>query len=228
MVQGERSRPAVELEGEPLVAAMNITTDASRQASGGSARRSARRRIVALGRKAVLAASVAMVASVSAAQSGADGLFEFSELSSPQLFELFTAVGDELIARGAIQDLSAATDAYAGYLVSNALGLQPAAAAAGRGVVASGPGGGAYRIFGARLKDASASIPLPPEGASADVVALVLFTPDNQIGRAGLLTKEVYAQALAGGGAVLLGDPLWRREGVTDITPQIFRVVTGN
>lgn len=188
-----------------------------------SARRSLTMGVAAL----CVGLSLALAPKPAAAQSGADGLFEFSEVPTPLLFELFTAVGDELIARGAIRDLSVATDAYAGWLVSSAVGLQTEEGENGRGYAATGPGGASYRVYGARLSDAGAAVTLPPSSASADVVGLVLFTPDNQVGRAGLLTKAIVAQKLAGDGALGLNDPIWREEGVTDITPQVFRVLTG-
>ncbi len=207
---------------------------ASRQAGNGYAKgveSSSRRASGRRSGRAILglaaAALLALTPAGSLAQSGADGLFEFSEVPTPQLFELFTAVGDALIERGALSDLSSATDAYAGWLVGKAVDLQPAEGGEGRGYQATGPGGSAYRVFGIRLTDASGAVALPSSAAKADVVALVLITPDNQVGRAGLLTKDIVARILAAGGAVALNDPVWRAEGVTDITPQVFRVLTG-
>lgn len=175
----------------------------------------------------LIAAALAMVLDTAPAPAEADGFFEFTELSEPQLFELFTAVGDELIARGALKDLSAATDAYAGWLVTNALGLTPLEQPEVKGYFASGPGGGGYRIIGLRLRDVDAAAPLPNDTASADIVAVVLFTPDNQVGRAGLIPQAVYSEAAAAGAGVTVSDPIWRRDGVTDITPQLFRTVVG-
>lgn len=175
-----------------------------------------------------IASGVVATAMVTAAPSWADGFLEFSELTEPQLFELFSAVGDELVARGVLPSMDGPTDAYAAWLVTRALGLDPLDPAASNGAQAAGPGDARYRIFGLRMADEAHEPALPPNDSDAGIVALVLFMPDNQIGRAGLLPSDAYDALQASGATASPTALFWRAEGVTDVTPQLFRAATNS
>lgn len=168
--------------------------------------------------------------SVAPGPAAADGFFEFEDLTEPQLFELFMAVGDELIARGVLPDLDSAVDAHAAFLTASALGLERIPTPSGAPQLAEGPAGGRYLVRGVRRMPGGGPTPpigpLGDAGPAFDVLALVLLSSDNRIERGVLIPADTARPRLDADGMLPIDATLFSADGVTDITPQLFRAVS--
>lgn len=155
--------------------------------------------------------------------------FQLSSRPIPELFELYTAIAEELRQRGVMRTSNNLAGDLAEYLFSRAMGwtLERNSKEA---VDAVDPQGIRYQIKGRRLTAENPSRQLGAlrklDSSNFDMLAAVLFNPDYSVQRAILLPcKQVLAHATYIGEhkiwKFMLTDGMWQLPEAQDVTEQL-------
>lgn len=143
----------------------------------------------------------------------------FEDLPTADLVEMHAVIGRELMQRGVFDEAPTPTQQYAAWLLRTSFDLS----SSGRSF-ATDDAGARYLVLGAREPE---HLALSVDISGADLIAVVLFTADHRVRRAGIAPSAAIASLLEGGSLTAAASAsLWRLEDLRDITPQIYATAT--
>lgn len=143
----------------------------------------------------------------------------FEDLPTADLVEMHAVIGRELMQRGVFDEAPTPTQQYAAWLLRTSFDLAPSGPS-----LATDDAGARYLVLGAREPE---HLTLSVDVGGADQIAVVLFTDDHRVRRAGIAPSAAVASLLDGGALTAASSArLWRLDDLRDITPQIYATAT--